>query len=65
MSPHVNPILRDLPRDEMESVRGGAPLTVLSMLRPGTVTWKYVDGTPAWAIQNAIDIGYEVENLSD
>jgi mersacidin/lichenicidin family type 2 lantibiotic len=26
-------------------------------------TWKYIDGTPDWAIANALSMGYEVEHL--
>lgn len=32
-------------------------------IRAKSVTWKYIDGTPAWAVQAAIAMGYEVEKI--
>lgn len=41
---------------------GGLPKpTPLGPLK--TPTWKYIDGTPGWAIANAIAAGYEVEHI--
>ena len=33
------------------------------MLKFKTPTWKYIEGTPLWAIIAAIGIGYDVEKI--
>ena len=57
-----NEDLQQLSREEMASVSAGAlpPIQVLSFKTP---TWKYVEGTPQWAINAALAVGYEVEKL--
>ena len=58
---------KEMTKKEQKNARGGSrvgrrktppfPLVVHEWNRP---TWKYVDGTPDWAKQAALDAGYKI-----
>ena len=54
----------EMTKKEQKNTRGGQQLPPIEgpKMRE-TVTWKYVDSTPRWAIANAKDMGFEVENI--
>ena len=52
---------REMRHGEMRSLRGGLP--GLTALQRQTVTWKYIDATPQWAIDNALRVEHEIENI--
>ncbi|MCZ6698581.1 MAG: hypothetical protein O7D94_06600 [Planctomycetota bacterium] len=58
MENHKKSEVKELSLQEMASVDGGFRLRIQPL------TWKYIDETPAWAVQAARDIGYDVENIS-
>ena len=51
----------EMTKKEQMDTRGGRKVT--NPARRKTPTWKYVDGTPGWAVAAARGIGYEVENI--
>lgn len=59
-----HPEVKELTALERTTVSGGQAPPPIIALSPMKVTWKYIDGTPAWAIANALAAGYEVENIS-
>ena len=57
----------EMTKKEQMDTRGGRKAPSPKMRHaPGRLmppTWKYVDGTPDGAIDNAEDMGYETENI--
>ena len=42
----------------------GGALRLPELPQPGSsLTWKYTDGTPEWAIETAKSMGWETEEL--
>jgi mersacidin/lichenicidin family type 2 lantibiotic len=50
----------ELGEAELDLAVGGLLVGALSIETP---TWKYSDGTPGWAIANALAVQYVVENI--
>ena len=57
--------LQNLDPRELREIEGGSrpPIGLMRLLRPASVTWKYVEGTPSWAIDAARGAGFEVEQI--
>ena len=60
---NVNDVLVELSLAEIDQVAGAGNLPPIPAVKFEIPTWKYVSGTPRWAVEAAIAAGYEVEKI--